>query len=158
MDIFIVTVLCLLGIALVLIEIFLIPGITITAVIGTLFAFGGIYYAFSHLGNTGGLITLVSTLLIFGIAFVYFIKSKALDTIALKTNIDSTIASKDELNISEGDEGITISRLNPIGKVKINHTTMEGKSLGDFIDEGTEIVVIKVTPTQLLVKTKGVES
>ena len=154
MDIFIVIILCLLGLILVLIEIFLIPGVTITAVVGGLFAAGGVYYAFENLGNTTGMITLIAVLITFGAAFVFLIKSRALDKIALKTNIDSTVASKEQLNIVVGDEGITVSRLNPIGKVKVNAITMEGKSLGDFIDEGSEIVVIKVSPTQLIVKTK----
>jgi membrane-bound ClpP family serine protease len=153
MDIFIVIILCLLGLILVLIEIFLIPGITITAVLGGLFAVGGVYYAFDSLGNTGGMITLITVLITFGTAFVYLIKSRALDRIALQTNIDSTVASEKPLDIAVGDEGIAISRLNPIGKVKVNGITMEGKSLGDFIDECSEIVVIKVNPTQLIVKT-----
>jgi membrane-bound ClpP family serine protease len=153
MNILIVIILCLLGIILILIEIFLIPGITITAVAGGAFLVGGIYYAF-HLGTPVGVIALLSTAFVFGIAFVYLIKSKALETIALKTNIDSTVASNDSLKISEGDEGVAVSRLNPIGKVKVNDIIMEGKSLGDFIDEDAEIVVIKVTPTQLIVKTK----
>ncbi|MDR0681354.1 MAG: hypothetical protein LBG15_05840 [Dysgonamonadaceae bacterium] len=154
MDLLIVIILCLLGIFLILVEIFLIPGITVTAVLGGLFTVGGIYYAFSHLGATAGFVTLILTLLIIGIAFVYLVKSKALDTIALKTNINSTVASKEPLSISEGDKGISLSRLNPIGKVKVNNIVIEGKSIGDFIDENTEIEVVKVKPTQLIVKTK----
>jgi membrane-bound ClpP family serine protease len=153
MDLLIVIILCLLGILLILVEIFLIPGITVTAVAGSLFAIGGIYYAFSRLGTIAGFVTLILTLLIIGIAFVYLVKSKALDTIALKTNINSTVASEETLSISKGDKGISLSRLNPIGKVKVNNIVVEGKSLGDFIDENTEIEVIKVSPTQLIVKT-----
>jgi membrane-bound ClpP family serine protease len=155
MDIAIVVILCLLGVILILAEIFLIPGLTITAVAGGASAIGGVYFAFTRLGTTAGVITLVSMLIVFGIAFVYLIKSKVLDnTIALKTNINSTVASGDSLGISAGDEGVSISRLNPAGKVRVNNVTMEGKSLGDFIDENTRIVVVKVTPTQLLVNTK----
>ena len=152
MDIVIVIVLCLLGILLILVEIFLIPGVTLTAIAGAAFAIGGVYYAFHSLGTLSGFITLFSVVAIIGAAFVYLIKSKALDTIALKTNIHSTVASDDSLAIAVGDEGLTVSRLNPIGKVKVNNITMEGKSLADFIDENTKIVVLKVSPTQLIVK------
>jgi membrane-bound ClpP family serine protease len=154
MDLLIVIILCLVGIFLILIEIFLVPGITITAVLGGLFAIGGVYYAFSRLGAMAGFITLILTLLVTGIAFVYLVKSKALDTIALKTDINSTVASKEPLSISEGDKGISLSRLNPIGKVKVNNIVIEGKSIGNFIDENTEIEVVKVSPTQLIVKTE----
>jgi membrane-bound ClpP family serine protease len=154
MDIAIVTVLCLLGIILVLLEIFLIPGITFAAVAGGLFYVGSIYYAYSHLGTMGGTIALISSILVFSVAFVWLVKSKALESIALKTNIQSTVATEDSLKIKEGDEGISLSRLNPMGKVRVNEITMEAKSLGEFIDEETEIIVVKVSPTQLIVKTK----
>jgi membrane-bound ClpP family serine protease len=154
MDVIIVIVLCFIGIILILVEIFLIPGLTVTALAGAAFSIAGIYYAFRSLGVLGGSITLVSTLAIIGIAFVYLVKSKALDTISLKTDINSTVASQDALEIAVGDEGVSISRLNPIGKVRINNITMEAKTLSEFVDENTEIVVLKVSPTQLIVKTK----
>ena len=154
MEIAIVVVLCFIGIALILLEIFLIPGITVAGIAGGISSVIAIYYAYTHIGVLGGTIVLISSLVVFGIAFVILIKSKALDTIALKTNIQSTVASGDSLKINEGDTGISISRLNPMGKVKINNVTMEAKSLGEFIDEETEVVVVRVFSTQLIVKIK----
>jgi len=151
MDILIVIVLCLVGILLILVEIFLIPGLTITAFAGAAFSIGGVYYAFSKLGPTAGVITLLAVIAAIGFAFIYLVKSKALERIALKTDIDSTVASKEFTGISEGDKGITVSRLNPIGKVRVNNITMEAKTLGGFIDENTEIIVLKISPTQLTV-------
>jgi membrane-bound ClpP family serine protease len=154
MDIFIVVVLALLGLLLVLLEIFIIPGVTLAAVAGVLILAESVYYAYSHLGVVGGTATLLAELVVLVVAMVYFVKSKALDSIELKTNIQSTVASGDLLKVEEGDEGITLSRLNYMGKVKINGVIMEAKSEGEFIDDGIEIVVIKATPTQLIVKTK----
>ena len=153
MDILIVIVLCLIGIILILVEIFLIPGLTITAIGGAAFSIGGIYYAFRNLGTTAGIITLLLVIAIIGAAFVYLIKSKALDRIALKTNIKSTVADKETLDISVGDTGVSVSRLNPMGKVRVNNITMEAKTLGGFIDENTAIKVVKVSPSQLIVTT-----
>jgi len=153
MDILIVIALCIVGIVLILIEIFLIPGLTLTAVAGAAFSIGGIYYAFTHIGTTAGVITLILVIAIIGFAFVYLVKSKALDKIALKTDINSTVGSKELPDIAEGDTGIAISRLNPIGKVRVNNITMEAKTLSDFIDENTEVKVIKVFSTQLIVTT-----
>ncbi len=153
MDIFIVIVLCFVGVLLVLLEIFLIPGVTFALVAGLLFAAGGVFYSYSKLGLIGGSITLVTMLVLFGATFIWLIRSKALDkTIALNTDINSTVASDDSLNVKEGDEGVCLSRLNPIGKVRVNGVTMEAKSSGEFIDEGTLIVVVKVNPVQLVVK------
>ena len=153
MDILIVIALCFIGIVLILVEIFLIPGLTLTAIAGAAFSIGGVYYAFKNIGTTAGVITLISVIAVIGFAFVYLIKSKALDKIALKTDINSTVGSKELPDIAEGDTGITISRLNPIGKVRVNNITIEAKTLSDFIDENTEVKVIKVFSTQLIVTT-----
>ena len=151
MDIVIVIVLCAIGILLILVEIFLIPGITFTAIAGVAFSIGGIYYSFKYMGPTAGVITLIAVAAAIGLSFVYLIKSKALNKIALQTDINSTVFSKDLPDISEGDTGIAISRLNPIGKVRVNNITMEAKTLGGFIDENTSVKVTKVFPTQLIV-------
>jgi len=153
MDILIVIVLCLIGITLILVEIFLIPGLTITAIGGAAFSIGGIYYAFRYLGTTAGILTLISVVVAIGAAFVYLVKSKALERIALKTDINSTVAAKELPDISEGDKGISISRLNPMGKVRVNNITMEAKTISGFIDENTTVTVVKVLPTQLIVTT-----
>ena len=151
MEILIVILLCTIGILLILVEIFLIPGLTITGIGGAVFSIGGVVYAFMHIGTMAGIITLISVVAMIGIAFVYLVKSKALDRIALKTDINSTVAAKELPDISEGDKGITISRLNPVGKVKVNNITMEAKTFSGFIDENTTITVVKVSPTQLIV-------
>ena len=151
-NVLIVVALCLVGVLLILAEIFLIPGITLAAIAGIAVSVGGIYYAFHNLGPAAGFITLFAVLLVIGIACIFLVKSKAVDRIALKTDIDSTITTGEELNIAVGDEGIAFSRLNPIGKVQVKDTVMEGKSMGDFIDERTPIVVIQVSPNQLIVK------
>lgn len=155
MDILIVVILCLLGLVLILLEVFLIPGITITAIAGVAFTIGGIYYAFTRLGTGPGLLALFVSAVCIGASFIYLVKSKALDkTIGLKTDIDSSVASDDYLSIAVGDEGKTLSRLNPIGKVKVNGITIEAKSQDEFVDENVEIIVLKVTPMQLTVKIK----
>ena len=155
MDILITTIFLALGIILILAEIFLLPGISIAICGGAIFVGGGLYYAYSHLGLHGGNIALAISIITFVITFVWLIKSKAINKIGLKTDIDSSVADEKVMNeIKEGDEGITLSRLNPIGKVKIGQITIEAKSLDDFIDEETKVVVLKVYPTQVIVKVK----
>ncbi|GHU70111.1 hypothetical protein FACS189413_10010 [Bacteroidia bacterium] len=154
MDLLIVIVLCVVGILLILAEIFLIPGLTITIVAGIAASIGGIYYAFTRLGAMAGIITLLVTLVVILISCIYLVKSKTMDRIGLQTDIDSTVAGNEVLKIAAGDEGIAVSRLNPIGKVQVNGIVMEGKSTADFIDEHSEIIVTEVSPKQLTVKQK----
>ena len=150
-DIIITLVLSLLGIGLVLVEIFLLPGVTIAGIVGGLFGFGSVWYAYEHLGSTGGTITLSLSLAVFCGLFVWLVRSKAINKIGLETNIDAKVDT-DVDKICVGEEGVTISRLNPIGKIKVGGISMEGKSISGFIDEGVEIVVVKIDHNQVLVK------
>lgn len=154
-NLIIVTLVVLLGIIFLLAEIFLLPGITISGIAGFIFLVGGIAYAYMYIGTTAGNLTLIiSALLIMG-SFIYFIKSKSLRRISLKTNIDSKVDNSDLKKINIGDEGITQSRLNPIGKVFINDLTVEAKSIdGQMIDEDTVVVVNKVDWANILVSRK----
>ncbi len=154
-NLIIVTLVVLLGIIFLLAEIFLLPGITISGIAGFIFLVGGIAYAYMYIGTTAGNLTLIiSALLIMG-SFIYFIKSKSLRRISLKTNIDSKVDNSDLKKINIGDEGITQSRLNPIGKVFINDLTVEAKSIdGQMIDEDTVVVVNKVDWSNILVSRK----
>ena len=154
-NLIIVTLVVLLGIIFLLAEIFLLPGITISGIAGFIFLVGGIAYAYMYIGTMAGNLTLIiSALLIMG-SFIYFIKSKSLRRISLKTNIDSKVDNSDLKKINIGDEGITQSRLNPIGKVFINDLTVEAKSIdGQMIDEDTVVVVNKVDWSNILVSKK----
>lgn len=156
-DLIIVSLVILLGIIFLLAEIFLLPGLTVSGIAGFIFLVGGIAYAYMYMGTRAGNFTLViSTFLLLG-SFLYFIKSKSLRRIALTTNIDAKVDTSDLLKINKGDIGITQSRLNPIGKVFINGLTVEAKSIdGEMIDEDTEVEVIKVDWSNILVsKTKA---
>lgn len=151
-DLIIVSLVILLGIIFLLAEIFLLPGLTVSGIAGFIFLVGGIAYAYMYMGTRAGNFTLViSTFLLLG-SFLYFIKSKSLRRIALTTNIDAKVDTSDLLKIKKGDIGITQSRLNPIGKVFINGLTVEAKSIdGEMIDEDTEVEVIKVEWSNILV-------
>ena len=101
--------------------------------------------------RAGNYTLVISSFLLMG-SFLYFIKSKSLRRIALTTNIDAKVDTSDLLKIKKGDIGITQSRLNPIGKVFINGLTVEAKSIdGEMIDEDTEVEVIKVEWSNILV-------
>lgn len=141
------------AILLILLEIFLLPGITVAGIGGALFAVGGVIYAYT-IGASVGHITLLASVVIFAIIFVWLLRSKSFNRVALKTDVDSKLTSSRELGIEKGDEGITLSRLAPIGKALIKDITVEAKSTGEFIDEDTPIVVIRVDGYNVLVTTK----
>jgi membrane-bound ClpP family serine protease len=139
-----------LAITLILLEIFLLPGITIAGIGGALFAIGGLLYAYS-IGTEVGHITLLASVVAFGAAFAWLLRSKSFNKVALHTNVDSRLTSTREMDIHPGDEGITLSRLAPIGKASIAGLAVEAKSTGDFIDENTAVRVVRVDGYNVLV-------
>lgn len=145
----------LLGILFMLIEIFLLPGISIAGIAGAIFIVGGIIYSYMFIGSTEGNITLAGSAIALGASFAWLLKSKSLRRISLETNIENSVDNSNLLKINVGDAGTTISRLNPIGKVLVNDVEAEGKSFdGEFIEEDTEIEIVKVETYNVLVKRK----
>ncbi|HQF12203.1 MAG TPA: NfeD family protein, partial [Paludibacteraceae bacterium] len=119
---------------------------------GFLFVGAGIYYSYSQLGTTAGNVSIAGSVVLLAVAVWIFLRRKTLERISLKAKIDSSIGSVEELNIHAGDTGIALSRLAPMGKVKVNGQTIEAKSVDEFIDEGTPILVKEVFKTNVLVE------
>ncbi|MDH6305858.1 membrane-bound ClpP family serine protease [Parabacteroides sp. PF5-5] len=153
LDIVIIIFLMALAIFLILLEIFLLPGITIAGIGGALFAIGGVIYAYT-ISPFAGHITLLGSVIGFVITFFWLLRAKSFNKVALNTDVDSKLTSSRELGIEVGDEGISLSRLAPIGKARIKDITVEAKSTGEFIDEETPIVVVRVDGYNVLVTTK----
>jgi membrane-bound ClpP family serine protease len=148
-----IVLLILLGILLFLVEFFIIPGVTIAGIGGALLMGVAVFMAYRTHGATAGHYTLFSTLLITIAALVFALRSKTWRRLMLKTNIDGKVeVGLEDQTIKPGDKGETITRLAPIGMVRINDKAVEGKSIGGFLDPKTKIVVVKVLGTQIIVK------
>jgi membrane-bound ClpP family serine protease len=152
MEIIIVIILLILAIIFILVELFLIPGISLAGIAGFGFLGGAIYYAYSQISNVAGHLTLMSGIILLIIAVWIFVKSKALEKMSLKTEIVGKNDPLKGVTIKVGDKGITSSRLAPMGKVKINGHIVEAKTNGDFLDQDVEIQVLDVMNTNILVE------
>lgn len=152
MDWILIIGLIVLGIFFMIVEVFLIPGISIAGIGGVACMTGGIVLAYMQLGTQGGTWTLIISLIVLGIMLYLFMRSKMLDKMALKSEISSKTEPFRGLNVSVGDTGITLSRLAPIGKVLINGKAIEGRSENTMIDENTPVVVVEVGTYNVLVR------
>lgn len=154
MSIGIIIFLILLGLLLFLLEFLVVPGITVAGVGGAISIITAIVLGFYYHGPRTGLIILVSTLVIMIITVIIMLKAGTWKKLMLNKAIDSTVDNvhKNLGLVNEGDRGITITRLNPMGRVKVNGEYYEAKSLDRLIDQATEIEVIKVETNKLIVK------
>lgn len=154
MSIGVIIFLILLGILLFLLEFLVVPGITVAGIGGAISILMGIVLGFYFHGPRTGLIVLFSTLLVMIITVVLMLRSGTWKKLMLNKSIDSKVDNvhKNEGLVKVGDKGITITRLNPMGKVKVNREYYEAKSLDRLIDQKTDIEVIKVESNKLIVK------
>lgn len=116
LDLIIVAAVILLGILLMLVEFFLLPGISIAGIAGALFLVGGIVYAYLFLGNEGGNITLASSAVALGGTFYWLLKSKTLRKISLETNIESKVDNSNLQKMAVGDSGVAYHDSIPLAK------------------------------------------
>ena len=144
MDIVIIVSLIIAGLILFIIEVFLLPGISIAGLVSAGCLLYANYYAFDTLGTIPGCITLaVSAIGVIGIT-IWFMRSKTVDKLSLKKTIDYRPEPLKGLDLKVGDEGIALTRLALIGNAEFNGRIIEVRSSGDFIDEKSKIRVERI--------------
>ncbi|MFC2087950.1 NfeD family protein [Bacteroidota bacterium] len=147
-----------LGIVLLLVEFLLAPGVTVAGIGGFLMLVGGLILSYNTYGTPISHYILVGTLIsVFLVLFITF-RAKTWKKLMLDSKIDGVFNKPEnddiDLNIKPGDTGTAVTRLNPIGKVMVNDIVMEGKSIEGYIQEHSEIRVVKIENNRLIVKHK----
>lgn len=95
MNILILILLSLAGILLLVLELFLIPGIGIAGIAGGGCLIGAVVYAYMMIGATAGHITFFAVLAASAIAIYLFYKSRAIEKMGLDTKIDDKVELAD---------------------------------------------------------------
>jgi len=143
------------GLLFLLLEILVVPGTTIVGVAGALLMIFGVYSSYNHYGAAAGTYTLAGTIVFTISALVLALKSNTWKKAMLNSEINSRVNLIEEESIKAGDEGIAISRLNPMGKALINNEYYEVTSKDNLIDQNSEIIVTKVEGNKIIVKLKN---
>ena len=162
-------VLFVLGIILIAIELFVIPGFGVTGVLGALFVISGL--ALAMVGNVGFDFTgvpaaeILRAFLIVIIAFFisltgsFYIGQKLFSTtrfgeLALNTvqQTDAGYTSADVMMKSlVGQNGVAFTMLRPSGKVEIDDEIYDATALTGFVDKGEKVKVVKYETSQVFV-------
>ena len=95
MNIFLVVLLVLAGVALLLAEMFLLPGFGIAGISGFGALVGAVVVAWLKIDAVAGYITLAACVVLSVLAIWWFIRSKALDKMALDTKIEGHVKLAD---------------------------------------------------------------
>ncbi len=159
----------LLGLLLLLVEIFVIPGFGIAGISGIVLIVGGL--TLSLLGNrdfdfqqvsaadSGRAALTVLVGLGIGFALILWLSHKIgskgpLRRVALNADLGEAISSPTHQELI-GKEGIAQTVLRPSGKVQIEGQIYDGISESGFVEKGEPIVVIKSENAQVYVVTKN---
>ncbi|MCS6916597.1 MAG: hypothetical protein RMK52_04080 [Chitinophagales bacterium] len=140
------------GWLLVMLEVFLIPGITLLAVLGALTMVAGVVLAYTHFGVVWGTVALLGTAVFTLLSIVYGFRSGLLGWLTLKSKVEGRMNVIDETRIRVGDRGQALSKIAPAGKGLFGNDTYEVHSLGEWIDEGAELEVIRIALGKIYVK------
>lgn len=148
----IILLLILAGFLFLILEFFVFPGITVAGIGGFSLAAMGVFISYQKYGAATGNAILALTILAFIIVLTLAFRAKTWNKIMLKTAITENVESVIESTIHIGDKGITITRLNPIGKIRINDQEVEAHCPDSFIDPQTSVEVVSVSKIHVVVK------
>lgn len=152
MDIWIVSGIILLGLLIVIIEIFFLPGTTVFGIVGGIIVVAGVYLGFAEYGMKTGSIILGGTLVATCILLYAGFKTYSSGKIALKEVSEGKAPISEAALAGIGDEGVTISYLRPEGKALINGNRVEVFSLGEYIESNKKVKVVKIAENKIFVK------
>jgi membrane-bound ClpP family serine protease len=140
------------GLALIVAEIIFVPGTTLVGVFGFAFLILGVGLSFRYFGGEVGWVTVGVTSAASGAILYYSFSAKVWGKFSLKTSSEAKLNEGELDELKVGLEGQTISALRPIGKAELNNKTFEVKTLGEYLDSGTRIRIIKILSNQIFVE------
>jgi membrane-bound serine protease (ClpP class) len=155
------------GVALLLLEIFVIPGFGIAGILGILLMIAGLFFGLvSDFGMTDystlsvAIVQLASVFVLAAI-FIFFLskllpKSAIWNRLILQDNIaiKSGYAARPSFEHLVGTEGKAITDLRPAGAALINEKRVDVVTEGNYISHGSEIVVKFVEGSKVVVDLK----
>jgi len=160
------------GLILIVLEIFVVPGFGITGISGITLTFSGLVLSllknvnFTFEGvNSSDLLTALSTVMvgsITGIGLAIYLSQKLFTAetgrfshLSLKEvmSLEGGFLGVDpKLNQLKGSKGIAITTLRPSGKISIDGKNYDAIANSGMIDKGTSVVVVRVETAQLYVE------
>lgn len=163
MDLMIPIALILVGLLLIIIEVYMVPGFNVIGILGVLMIIIAVGYAFTESGWTGGFMALAGSLAAVGGMFWFLYTSGAWDRFVLKAELASGSGDGDPDREQRkhylGRSGIALTPLRPSGVVEIDGTRLEVSTEGEFIAAGSRVRVVAMDRRRYFVRlaTEGAE-
>jgi len=157
----------LIGFCLVLVEVFLAPGLFLPALLGLALMFGSLIWAMVDVWPGQEIdwsfalfrVPLVELAQSFGLAFILgYLAIKIMGktpigkSMLLETSVGNLKSNQPRVFIEPNKVGVTVSELYPVGKIQIDGKTYEARSFIGKIEKGQRIKVLKHSGYELVVE------
>lgn len=156
MELLIPILLIIVGLALIVVEVYLVPGFNVVGIGGFLLIVFAVGYVFTEAGLFGGALALLGTLAAGGGVFYLMWQSGAWDRFVLATNLradEQAVARESEHRARYlGKGGVAITPLRPTGVAEIDGERIEVLTEGDFIAAGSRIRVVAMDRRRYFVR------
>ena len=144
-----------LGLALIAIEVYLVPGINVFGIIGLVVMVFAVGYVFTESGPLGGVITLLGASGACVLMFWGMWRSGAWERFVLSTSLGQGSGEKPETEQRSsylGKVGLAITPLRPTGVVEIEGSRIEVATEGEFIATGSWVRVVAMDRRRFFVR------
>ncbi len=146
----------LLGLALVAVEVYAVPGINVVGIAGGLSLVAGVVLAFVEGGALGGLIATVGSVAVAGAMFYVMWQSGALQRFVLPDALGADpredARAADARSKYLGHIGMAVTPLRPGGVVEIDGERVEVQTEGGFIASGSHVRVVAMDRRRFFVR------
>ncbi len=150
------------GLALILVEVFVIPGFGIAGILGLLAMFGSVFYVFFK--NTDDVniallwlsISVILTSVLAILATILLPKSAPFQRFSLSTVMSTDLgyhsAGVEDFQSFLGKTGVALTPLRPAGTARIDNKRLDVVTVGDFIAQNTPVKVAEVEGSKISVE------
>ena len=152
MNFLIIIFLIILGIVLLLIEVTILPGITVAGVGSFLVLVYSVYLAFTGYGALAGFLTLAFVLIAAPLLVYKLFKSKTGKSMVLNTVLTGHTNEIDPKKVKVGRYRSYHWSFSPMGKIKVNDEVVEVRSTGTFVNPGEQVRIIHIEKSLITVE------
>ncbi len=156
MEVFLPLLFILLGLVLIAVEVYVVPGFNVVGLFGFLSIIFGIGYTFTQHGLTGGIVATMGTLGLGSALFYVLWRSGAWNRFVLSTSLapDRALVESTEQTRSRylGQAGVAVTPLRPTGVALIDGERLEVVTEGEFIATGSRVKVVAMDRRRFFVR------
>jgi len=161
MEFFLPIALILVGLGLIAVEVYLVPGFNVVGIFGFIVILFAIGYTFTESGLLGGIYVIVGTAIAGGGLFYWMWSSGAWDRFVLGTTITGERPGEDRETERRakylGKTGVAVTPLRPTGVARIDGERIEVATEGDFIAAGSNVRVVAMDRRRFFVRLANLE-